>query len=397
MLTLDAAAAEISSLEQRQRDALEACVIAAMALCAAEGEVRDRTRLVMECYGRYMRAWGEWEPAVPFGVFLESLRTDPVGDLLPEPAGRSPYWSLRLLEGDGSATPALTRLAMEASDHALNVPGLSSDVRHLHSVLRALGKLPAGARLSRITAEAVQHAVFRALQQAGFAAYTEGREVLVTQPVLQRRALSRHVHLTELGAYTVIPPVRQFAGWWAPCPVCNWTMRATPKGRRRAELACEDERHRQRGARFSMVQEDGEWRLKPLGELRQTPELKPVEGWVALSYGLWQWITVPGLLEIEVKALAEEAGAQARLWPYGDSYDVHITKNGRTWRVDVKTWADPQGIAQQLREDPDGCDKLVLVIPEHLRGYIGVLNRVLRRLGARVITDVDLIAEVQTA
>ncbi|OII61118.1 hypothetical protein BJP40_06175 [Streptomyces sp. CC53] len=77
--------------------------------------------------------------------------------------------------------------------------------------------------------------------------------------------------------------------------------------------------------------------------------------------------------------------------------DLHITKNGTTWRVDVKTWADPQGIAEQMRADPEGCSGLTVVIPEHLRGYTAVLNRVLGPFGARVITDLDLIAEVRAA
>ncbi|WP_172386806.1 hypothetical protein [Streptomyces sp. MNP-20] len=397
MLALEATPAEIDELDQCQRDALDACVIAAMTLCTPEGGARGRARLLMECHGRYTRSWGVFGKAASFPTFLNQLQSAPIGALLPGPGSWSEIWDVRLLEDDGTATAALTRLIMEASDQAHEVPGLSADLRHLHSVLRALGKLPPGTRLARIAAEAVQHAVFRTLQQAGFAAYTEGRGTLVKEPVLGRRALSRHTHLTDLGVYTGISPVRQFAGRWAPCPLCKWTMRATPRGRHSAELACEDERHRQRGARFKMEPDDGQWQLKPLGEIREAPELHPVEGWVALSYGLWQWITMPGLLEIDLETLADDAGADVRLWPFGDSYDLHITKNGATWRVDVKTWADPQGIAEHMRTDPEGCSGLVVVIPEHLRGYTAVLNRVLGPFGARVITDLDLIAEVRAA
>ncbi|MFJ1562294.1 restriction endonuclease-related protein [Streptomyces mirabilis] len=79
------------------------------------------------------------------------------------------------------------------------------------------------------------------------------------------------------------------------------------------------------------------------------------------------------------------------------TYDLHITKNGVVWRVDVKTWADPQGIAERMREDPEGCAGLIVVIPEHLGGYTGVLARVLGRYGARVMTDLSLIGEVRAA
>ncbi|MFD8384957.1 hypothetical protein ACFV2X_41650 [Streptomyces sp. NPDC059679] len=390
--------AEVDELDPGQRIALEACVIAAITWCTPEGEARARARLLMECHGRFTRAWGVHGKGASFSDFLERLCKAPVGELLPGPGSWSKLWDVRLLEDDGTATPVLTRLAMEASEQAQEVPGMGADLRHLHSVLRALGKLPTGARLSRITAEAVQHAVFRALQQAGFAAYTEGRKTLVTRPVMARRALARHAHLVDLGVYTAISPMRQFAGWWASCPFCQWTLRAVPRGRHAADLRCEDSRHVERGARFRMSLQDGQWRLAPAGgEIRAMPKLQPVEGHVALSYGLWQWIVLPGLLEIELKERAEKARAHVRLWPYGDSYDLHITKNGITWRVDVKTWADPQGIAERMREDPEGCAGLIVVIPEHLGGYTGLLARALGPHGARVMTDVSLIGEVSAA
>ncbi|MEU0689847.1 hypothetical protein [Streptomyces uncialis] len=397
LATADVVPAEIAELDQEQRDALDACVIAAMTWCSPGGDARSRARLLMECHGRYMRACGVFGKGAAFPDFLDRLRKDPVGELLPGPGSWSKIWELRLLEDDGTAAPVLARLAMEASEQAQEVPGMGADLRHVRSVLRALGKLPAGARLSRISAEAVQHAVFRALQRAGFEMYTRGREVLVTEPVMARRALARHGYLVDLGVYTAISPMRQFAGWWAPCPFCQWTMRAVPRGRHAADLLCEDVRHAQRGARFRMSFSKGQWRLDPAGDMRDAPELRPVESQVALSYGLWQWIVVPGLLEIELKELAEAEGATVRLWPYGDSYDLHIAKNGAVWRVDVKTWADPQGIAEQMRQDPEGCSGLIVVIPEHLRGYTGVLTRVLGRYGARVITDLSLIGEVSAA
>ncbi|MFH0246219.1 hypothetical protein ACGRHY_28230 [Streptomyces sp. HK10] len=398
MLTADVVPAELGELDPEQQDALDACVIAAMTWCTPGGDVRARARLLMECYGRYLRACGVSGRAASFPDFLGRLRRAPVGELLPGPGSWSRIWDVRLLEDDGTAAPVLARLAMEASAPAQQVPGMGADLRHVHSVLRALGKLPTGARLSRITAEVVQHAVFQTLRQAGFTAYTEGREALVTTPVMARRALARHAQLADLGVYTAISPMRQFAGWWAPCPLCRWTMRAVPRGHHAADLRCEDVRHTERGARFAMTSQDGQWRLDPAGgEIRHAPQLQPVEGRVALSYGLWQWIVLPGLLEIELKERAEEAGAQVRLWPYGDSYDLHITKNGAVWRVDVKTWADPQGIAQRMREDSEGCAGLTVVIPEHLGGYTKVLTRVLGPHGARVITDVTLTDEVSAA
>jgi len=116
---------------------------------------------------------------------------------------------------------------VEAAEHGHQAPGIGADIRHLHSLLRAVGMLSESAGLARISGETVQHAVFRGLRAAGFEAYTQGREAMVRTPVLTRRELSRNAALTELGAYTGISPTRQFGGVWAACPMCGWTMRAT--------------------------------------------------------------------------------------------------------------------------------------------------------------------------
>ncbi|MFF3128860.1 hypothetical protein ACFVRD_43005 [Streptomyces sp. NPDC057908] len=50
-----------------------------------------------------------------------------------------------------------------------------------------------------------------------------------------------------------------------------------------------------------------------------------------------------------------------------------------------------------MREDPEGSGELCFVVPEHLRGYLPLLRRVLRGSGARVLTDADLVAEVEGA
>jgi hypothetical protein len=396
-VTVDAAVELDEDLDERQRAALDACVIAAVTLCAVEGEAGDRISLVMQCHGRLVRAWGPGQNAPTFAEFTELLGSGPVGRLLPGPARSSQVWGLRLVAADGSAAPGLAGLALDAGEQALSAPGIGVEAAHLYSVLRAVGKIPAGAGLARITAEAVQHAVFRAMLAAGFDAYTLGREALVRSPVMGRRDVARMAQLAGLGVYTEIATMRQFAGLWARCPVCRWTMRATPRGPAKAEFACEDVRHQQRGCRFLAVRTGTGWTMRPLGERRDVPQLLPVDGWVALSYGLWQWITIPGLLEVELKDLAEACGAAVRLWPFGDTYDLHITKGTRIWKVDVKTWADPQGIAARLREEGEDCRGLCIVIPEHLRGYVGVLARALAPLGARALTDQDLIDEVRAA
>ena len=356
----------------------------------------------MECHGRLIQAWGPAEPGPTFTAFVEALRSAAVGTLLPGIAAAGDVWSQRLLDDEGLASPWLSDLAMAVGTDAVNAPGIGFDIRHLHSVLRALQRLPAHAGLARISAEAVQHAVFRALLEAGFAAYTAGREALVRTPAIARRQLAKQVALLELGVYTDIAASRQFAGWWMPCPICNWTMRATPSGAGAAEFACEDARHRQRGCRFLAERTGAGWSVRPLGELRQAPKLVPVEGWVALSFALWRWITIPGLLEIELCERARSHGAQVDLWPGGDAYDLRIVKrlgspHQVVWKVDVKTWADAQGIGSRLREEPDDLQGLCVVIPENQRGYLGVLNTVLGPFGARVITDVDLFDEVAQA
>ncbi|MEV7518783.1 hypothetical protein AB0O03_27960 [Streptomyces diastaticus] len=393
-------AAAVQELDGDQRAALDACVVAALALSSGEGEAQARMRLLMECHGRYVRSFGVLEQAPSYGVFVRRLRGSRVADLLPGRPKRSVLGKLWLLNDDGVPSSALDRLAVEASDHGHQAPGIGADIRHLHSLLRAVGMLPVSTGLSRISGETVQHAVFRSLRAAGFEAYTRGREAMVRTPVLTRRDLSRNTALVELGAYTGISPTRQFGGLWAACPMCGWTMRATYRPNGVVEVECEDERHSLLGARYRAEPTAMEgWSLAPYGELRTVPELLPVEGYVALPYALWLWVTLPGLLEVELRDRLVALGAEVRLWPFGDAYDLHVTRPGcsRAWRVDVKTWADPYGLAQKLREEPEGSGGLCFVVPEHLRGYLPLLRRVVRGGGARVLTDADLVAEVERA
>ncbi|MFD6833953.1 restriction endonuclease-related protein [Streptomyces diastaticus] len=393
-------AAAVQELDGDQRAALDACVVAALALSSGEGEAQGRMRLLMECHGRYVRSFGVLEQAPSYGVFVRRLRGSRVADLLPGRPKGSVLGKLWLLDDDGVPSSALDRLAVEASDHGHQAPGIGADIRHLHSLLRAVGMLPVSTGLSRISGETVQHAVFRSLRAAGFEAYTRGREAMVRTPVLTRRNLSRNSVLVELGAYTGISPTRQFGGLWAACPMCGWTMRATYRPNGVVDIECEDERHSLLGARYRAEPTAMEgWSLAPYGELRTVPELLPVEGYVALPYALWLWVTLPGLLEVELRDRLVALGAEVRLWPFGDAYDLHVTRPScsRAWRVDVKTWADPHGLAQKLREEPEGSGGLCFVVPEHLRGYLPLLRRVVRGGGARVLTDADLVAEVERA
>ncbi|MFD3658120.1 hypothetical protein [Streptomyces sp. NPDC058620] len=397
MSVLVATAAAVQELDADQRGALDACVVAALALSSSEGEATARARLLMECHGRYVRSFGVSDPAPQYPVFVKRLLGGRVADLLPRRPKESALGELQLLDENGVPSSALNRIAVEASEHGHQAPGIGADIRHLHSLLRAVGMLPESAGLTRICGETVQHAVFRALHAAGFEAYTRGREAMVCTPVLSRREVSRNVALTELGAYTAISPTRQFGGLWAACPLCRWTMRATYRLNGTVDLECEDERHSTLGARYRAEPGTDGWTLIPRGELRAVPELRPVEGHVALPYALWLWVTLPGLLEVELRDRLVAMEAEVRLWPFGDAYDLHVTLPGRSrkWRIDVKTWADPYGLAQQLRENPDELGDLCFVVPEHLRTYLPVLRRGVQGTAARVLTETDLLAEVR--
>ncbi|MFD0228134.1 hypothetical protein ACWGPD_09740 [Streptomyces hirsutus] len=223
---MDAAAVAVRELDADQRTALDVCVVAALALSSVEGEAGARARLLMECHGRYVRSFGVLDPAPPYKAFLKRLRGSRVADLLPRGPRESALGELWLLDDDGAPSSALNRIAVEAAEHGHQAPGIGADIRHLHSLLRAVGMLPESAGMSRISGETVQHAVFRTLSAAGCEAYTQGREAMVRTPVLSRRELSRNAALTELGAYADISPTRQFGGLCAACPMCRWTMRA---------------------------------------------------------------------------------------------------------------------------------------------------------------------------
>lgn len=363
-------------MSERQLACLDACVVAAVALSGTDDCVENRAHRVMECHERLVYAWGPTRRAPDFSEFVHLLMTGSVGELVPDSEQLGDVASQRFLAGDGTASAWLTELALGAADDSPNASGLGTDVRHLRSVLRALQRVPEGSALAKITAEAVQHAVFMVLSEKGSAPYSAGRKALVRTPVARRRGMPEH--LVELGVYRDISVTRQFAGRWMACPFCNWTMRVTPRGPGKAEFSCEDRNHLDRGARFLAVNDESGWRVTSLGDLGAVPQMEPTEGRVALSFGLWRWITMPGLLELDLYEQASALGADVELWPHTDAYDLHIVKTSgateTTWRVDVKTWGDAQGIAPRMMKDPDGLKGLCVVVPLYQEGYLPVLN-----------------------
>ncbi|MFD4316460.1 MULTISPECIES: hypothetical protein [Streptomyces] len=384
-------------LSAPQRLALEACVIAASNLSTAEGEARAKLDVLLESHGRYLRAHGPGAGALRFGAFRRGL-SGPLEKLLP--GGRVPkdLQGLTLLDAEGRASAALLQLAFEELPLG-SASGLDVDVQHLRSVMRAVSKYRPGTPLARLSPEIVQHSLVMALMAAGQEQYVAGRERLILAPVQKRRAVARLPQvLRQLCVYTEIPADRSFLGWCARCPFCQWTMHAFPDRDGGATFRCAWQEHRDRGAEFGMLITNARPRLTFSGELRvNLPQPLLAEEHLALSYGLWLWITLPGLFEVALRDKLLGLGADVELWPFGDAYDLHVTKGGQTWRLDAKVWKDTHGLAESLRAKETSVPRMFIVIPDHLKSYVGLLEGIVGPLGWHVLTEGQLLAQVAAA
>ncbi|QUW78564.1 hypothetical protein SMIR_05005 [Streptomyces mirabilis] len=372
-------------------------MVAAATLSTAEGEARAKLSVLFECHGRYLRAYGPGAGALRFGEFRRGL-SGPLEELLPGSRIPKDLQGLQLLDEEGRASAALLQLAFEELPLG-SAPGLDVDIQHLRSVMRAVSKYRPGTALHRLSPEIVQHCLVMALMAAGQDQYVAGRERLILAPVQKRRAVARLPHvLRQLGVYAEIPADRSFLGWCARCPFCQWTMHAFPDRDGGAAFRCAWQEHRDRGAEFGMRVTDAGPRLAYSGELRvNLPQPLLAEEHLALSYGLWLWITLPGLFEVALRDKLIDLGADVELWPFGDAYDLHVTKGGLTWRLDAKVWKDTHGLAESLRAKEASVPRMFIVIPDHLKGFVQLLEGIVGPLGWKVLTEGRLLTQVAAA
>jgi hypothetical protein len=326
----------------------------------------------MECLGVVTAAFPVG--AAPALGSFRRLLYQPVSNLLPPGLDAGPVGDLVLLDGSG-------RLCDGAED-----------ICREHFV--PLAAFTDRWSLSRLRAEQEERRLYQELRSLGPAGYARGRELLIGLPAGELRAV-RHAWdelWPRFGDYAPVSDLGQVQvdGWWFPCPACRWPMRAEAATGGVWRVRCEA--HSARGVSYTTRPAD--WHSRPAlaaaGKNAGAVEGQPATAeHLAVSRPVWRYVTLPGLVETDLRDHALRLGAEVIMWPNLDEFDLLIRLGRRSWRIDAKAWASPVALGQALQDgDPPG-QPLEIVIPDHQRPACSALNDMIadRRMTARTVSS----------
>ena len=315
-------------------------------------EISRMTGVVMEALGPGTG------PAAP--MQLVGFLRRPLGELLSlaspgrDVAADDPVSEAVLLRPDG-------RLADAAYDVACEY------ARQLAQSFETAEWLPPW---TRMRAEQIQNQVFAALVESGDQdSYTRARRFLVHYPASDRPGLSARLAAagTRCAArYSAVPPEQRYPGadgqWWWPCPACKWPMTVTGD-----QVRC---RYRLHQAFYQAVPGQAATsppRLLRTGDrrTRAVPRPWPARDAVCVDPGVWRYIVVPGASELRIAAALEKAGAEVRLWPGMDAYDLLVRAGTLERRLDVKEYLSARKLIEDLRDSPPRAEVLLPATHEH--------------------------------
>ncbi|MEU3644704.1 hypothetical protein AB0E59_15095 [Lentzea sp. NPDC034063] len=364
--------------DQRRGQAVTACCLAASVAGDPAVPRARQARVLMSCLGVLSAAHPIGEVPTMAG-FREGLK-GPLGDLLPGDLDVAGIAELRLLDQDGSF-----------SDEAEDLCG---------EFLVPTAALEEHWPWQRVAAEQEERRLFEMLRRLPQGEYTRLREELVERPAGDLRTLRRTWDNLLSQFYEPIArwPGRQVRGWFFPCPLCRWPMRVLgtePVVTVRCEV------HFRHGVSYTCrthTRADEPPLLMPAGKSATSVAAQPATSEsFAVSRVAWRYMTLPGLLECELRDYARGLQAGVVMWPDRDLYDLAITLGENVWLVDVKTWASPRALGEALRAHPPAVPKLVIVIPDHQRKDLHLLRQLVDGRGYRVVTAHQLKKELADA
>ena len=328
-----------------------------------DGARQRQSRVVAACL-RAAYAWSERESrpgamreiARMTGVIMEALGPGrgPASPMQLAGCLRRPLSELLTLAGEepGSADDAITaavlldgdRLADAAYDMACEY------AQQLTTAAETAAWLPSW---TRMRAEQVENEAFSALVESGDKdAYTRARRLIVEYPAGEREELS-----AQIVAYRARCPVKYSAlsadqqytatggSWWWPCPACRWPMTVTG-----GAVRC---RYRPHQAVYQAIQgrAGAPPRLLRTGDRAPGSALRahPAGGAVCVDPGVWRYIVVPGASELRIATDLEKLGADVRMWPEMDSYDLHVSAGTLERSLDVKEYRSARRLIEDLR------------------------------------------------
>jgi hypothetical protein len=318
-------------------------------------------------------------------ITLGQLRaglSGPLRDLLPPGIDAGATGDIVLLEPWGSLSAEADDVAGE---HFIESTALEQHWTH-----------------QRVRAEQEEQRLYQELRALGNEGYSRARGLLTDHA-------SGHVQVLRnqwdtlwprFGSYEPVVnwPWAQLGGWWFACPLCKWPMKVAREG---TITTVQCAAHAPRGIRYSARvggQDAGPPKLQAAGHgAPDVSGLPATSAYMAVSRPVWRFVTLPGVLECELRDHATGLGAEVNMWPDLDSYDVHIQAPARQWRIDAKAWASPAGLLDALRERPPRERPLHIVLPDHQRPACQALNEALRPHGFKVCTAAQVKSEVSKA
>lgn len=312
-------------------------------------------------------------------AFREGLKGH-LGDLLPQDLDVTGIAKLKLLDQDGSF-----------SDEAEDLCG---------EFLVPTAALDEHWPWQRVAAEQEERRLFEMLRRLPQGEYTRLREELVERPVGDLRTLRRTWDNLLPQFYEPIAqwPSRQVRGWFFPCPSCRWPMRVLGTG---SVVTVRCEVHFRHGVSYTCrtpARQNEPPLLRPSGESATLVAAQPATSEsFAVSRVTWRYMTLPGLLECELRDYARSLRAKVVMWPHRDLYDLAIKLRANEWLVDAKTWASPRALGEALRARPPAVPKLVIVVPDHQRKDLHLVRQLVDGCGYRVATARDLKKELADA
>jgi REase associating with pPIWI_RE len=362
----------------RARDwAVIACCLAASAMSDQALEGGRKAAMLMDCLG-VLAAVSPPGHVMTLGQLRAGL-SGPMRDLLPPGIDVGMTGEVVLMEPSWALSPEAEDVARE---HFVECTALEQHWTH-----------------RRVRAEQEEQRLYQELRTLGDDGYSRARGLLTDHASGELRVLRREWDTLwpRFGSYEPVSkwPWAQLDGWWFACPVCKWPMRVTREG---AIAAVQCEAHAARGIRYTartVAPDSVPPMLQPAGKSVPDVAGQPATpAYMAVSRAVWRFVTLPGVLECELRDHAARLGAKVTMWPDLDSYDVQIKLGVREWRIDAKAWASPVRLLDVLKDHPPGERPLYIVLPDHQHPACRALDEALRQHGFIVRTAAQLKAEV---
>ena len=370
----------VKAARRRRDQAVTACCLAAAALGDPDLSGHRRSKMLMNCLGALTATFVVGE-APTMAQFRRGLQGR-LGDLLPYEVRVEGLDDVVLLDDVGQMSDEACDLAAEHS-----VPSAAFEEHW---------------PWARVATEQEERRLFEVMRRMPQADYTRARELLVEAPSGDLRKL-RRTWDNLWGRVEPYEPIVQWSwcqlqGFWFPCPACRWPMRVTVHGTV-ADIRCEA--HARAGISYTCRvggSSDRAPTLHPAGH--DAPRVRGVHATaecLAVSRAVWRYVTLPGMLECELRDHARAQGAEVTMWPHKDRYDLKIALGARVWKVDAKAWASPVALADALREKESPEPGLIIVIPDHQRSSAPLVADAIRPAGYRLMVMADIKAAIVEA